>query len=165
MPQGTVCIVNAGEVHEGWQATDGGWDYRMLYISPEALEKAASLSSILARQTRCWTLCPRSSWYARLGGPTLRAASIDDNVAGRNGSNAAGRERGDSAVVICTVCLGDPGLAGTGRHYAGPVRGTGREALAGGTASHIGRARETLVAAGHGGGLSHVARHLRPPIP
>ncbi|AHB76349.1 MULTISPECIES: AraC family transcriptional regulator [Pandoraea] len=32
MPQGTICVINPGSIHEGRPAIDGGWDYRMAYI-------------------------------------------------------------------------------------------------------------------------------------
>ncbi|KWA30747.1 hypothetical protein WL27_26155 [Burkholderia multivorans] len=32
MPQGTICVINPGDVHEGKPATEEGWDYRMAYI-------------------------------------------------------------------------------------------------------------------------------------
>ncbi|MBB3009834.1 MULTISPECIES: AraC family transcriptional regulator [Cupriavidus] len=41
MPQGTICVVNPGAVHEGGPATEAGWDYRMVYIP------TASMASVL----------------------------------------------------------------------------------------------------------------------
>jgi AraC-like DNA-binding protein len=41
MREGTICIVNPGQVHEGRPATDEGWDYRMIYIP------TASVSTLL----------------------------------------------------------------------------------------------------------------------
>ncbi|WP_174981328.1 AraC family transcriptional regulator [Pandoraea capi] len=32
MPEGTICAINPGSVHEGRPAIEGGWDYRMAYI-------------------------------------------------------------------------------------------------------------------------------------
>jgi AraC-like DNA-binding protein len=40
MPTGTICVVNPGQLHEGRGATEIGWDYRMIYIPPEALARA-----------------------------------------------------------------------------------------------------------------------------
>lgn len=37
MPAGTICLINPGQFHEGRPATDLGWDYRMIYLPPEAL--------------------------------------------------------------------------------------------------------------------------------
>jgi len=37
MPEGTICVVNPGHVHEGRPATDEGWQYRMIYIPTPAL--------------------------------------------------------------------------------------------------------------------------------
>jgi AraC-like DNA-binding protein len=37
MPAGTICLINPGQFHEGRPATDLGWDYRMIYVPPEAL--------------------------------------------------------------------------------------------------------------------------------
>jgi AraC-like DNA-binding protein len=37
MPAGTICVINPGQVHEGGPATDGGWDYRMIYLPRSAL--------------------------------------------------------------------------------------------------------------------------------
>jgi AraC-like DNA-binding protein len=42
MPQGTICVINPGQFHEGRPAVDGGWDYRMAYIP------AADLLRLLA---------------------------------------------------------------------------------------------------------------------
>jgi AraC-like DNA-binding protein len=38
MPQGKICVINPGAVHEGGPATEEGWDYRMLYIARSNLE-------------------------------------------------------------------------------------------------------------------------------
>ncbi|WP_347555653.1 AraC family transcriptional regulator [Robbsia sp. KACC 23696] len=32
MRQGTICVINPGQFHEGRPAVDGGWDYRMAYL-------------------------------------------------------------------------------------------------------------------------------------
>ncbi|BET11215.1 AraC family transcriptional regulator [Pandoraea sputorum] len=32
MPEGTICVINPGSIHEGKPAIEGGWDYRMAYI-------------------------------------------------------------------------------------------------------------------------------------
>ncbi|WP_250482181.1 AraC family transcriptional regulator [Caballeronia sp. GACF5] len=32
MPQGRMCVINPGQVHEGRPATEEGWDYRMAYV-------------------------------------------------------------------------------------------------------------------------------------
>lgn len=37
MPEGKLCVINPGQFHEGRPATDAGWDYRMIYVSPSAL--------------------------------------------------------------------------------------------------------------------------------
>jgi AraC-like DNA-binding protein len=37
MPQGTICVINPGQVHEGRPGVDGGWDYRMIYLPADAL--------------------------------------------------------------------------------------------------------------------------------
>ncbi|CAG9221833.1 MULTISPECIES: AraC family transcriptional regulator [Paraburkholderia] len=39
MPKGKICVINPGAVHEGGSTTDGGWDYRMIYISRSELER------------------------------------------------------------------------------------------------------------------------------
>jgi AraC-like DNA-binding protein len=40
MPQGTICVINPGQMHEGRPATDVGWDYRMVYLSAGGLTAA-----------------------------------------------------------------------------------------------------------------------------
>ena len=40
MPEGTICVINPGHLHEGRAATEVGWDYRMSYISPQDLNAA-----------------------------------------------------------------------------------------------------------------------------
>jgi len=40
MPEGTICVINPGHLHEGRGATEVGWDYRMIYISPQDLNAA-----------------------------------------------------------------------------------------------------------------------------
>lgn len=40
MPQGTLCAINPGEVHEGRAGDDGGWQYRMFYPSTELVGRA-----------------------------------------------------------------------------------------------------------------------------
>jgi AraC-like DNA-binding protein len=37
MPAGTICVINRGQLHEGRGATEIGWDYRMIYVPPEAV--------------------------------------------------------------------------------------------------------------------------------
>lgn len=37
MSQGTICVINPGQVHEGRPAIDGGWDYRMIYLPADEL--------------------------------------------------------------------------------------------------------------------------------
>jgi AraC-like DNA-binding protein len=37
MPEGTICVVNPGQVHEGRPATADGWEYRMIYVSADTL--------------------------------------------------------------------------------------------------------------------------------
>jgi AraC-like DNA-binding protein len=37
MPAGTICVINPGQFHEGSQFSEIGWDYRMIYISPDDL--------------------------------------------------------------------------------------------------------------------------------
>ncbi|AMM17698.1 MAG: AraC family transcriptional regulator [Pseudomonadota bacterium] len=37
MPAGTICVINPGQFHEGGPATEGGWDYRMIYLPRSAL--------------------------------------------------------------------------------------------------------------------------------
>jgi AraC-like DNA-binding protein len=32
MPESTICVINAGQVHEGRPANEAGWDYRMIYM-------------------------------------------------------------------------------------------------------------------------------------
>jgi AraC-like DNA-binding protein len=38
MPEGKICVINPGAVHEGGPATEAGWDYRMIYIPRPSLE-------------------------------------------------------------------------------------------------------------------------------
>ncbi len=38
MPEGKICVINPGHLHEGRGATEAGWDYRMIYISPQDLD-------------------------------------------------------------------------------------------------------------------------------
>lgn len=49
MPEGTLCTINPGVVHEGRPATDQGWRYRMFYPSPalvsDALEEPRARAS------------------------------------------------------------------------------------------------------------------------
>jgi len=40
MPEGKICVINPGHLHEGRGATEVGWDYRMIYISPQDLNAA-----------------------------------------------------------------------------------------------------------------------------
>ncbi|WP_158902295.1 AraC family transcriptional regulator [Burkholderia sp. L27(2015)] len=40
MPEGKICVINPGHLHEGRGATELGWDYRMIYISPQDLNAA-----------------------------------------------------------------------------------------------------------------------------
>ena len=40
MPEGKICVINPGHLHEGRGATEVGWDYRMIYISPQDLNVA-----------------------------------------------------------------------------------------------------------------------------
>lgn len=40
MPQGTICIINPGQMHEGRPASDIGWDYRMIYVPTAGLAAA-----------------------------------------------------------------------------------------------------------------------------
>jgi len=40
MPEGKICVINPGHLHEGRGATEVGWDYRMIYISPRDLNAA-----------------------------------------------------------------------------------------------------------------------------
>jgi len=37
MPEGTICVINPGHLHEGRPATEAGWDYRMVYIPTTGL--------------------------------------------------------------------------------------------------------------------------------
>ncbi|WP_459624146.1 AraC family transcriptional regulator [Burkholderia sp. 3C] len=37
MPQGAICVINPGQLHEGRPAVEGGWDYRMVYVSTSGL--------------------------------------------------------------------------------------------------------------------------------
>jgi AraC-like DNA-binding protein len=37
MPEGTICVINPGHLHEGRPATEAGWDYRMLYMPTAGL--------------------------------------------------------------------------------------------------------------------------------
>ncbi|MEX3813932.1 AraC family ligand binding domain-containing protein [Paraburkholderia sp. BR13439] len=37
MPEGTICVINPGHLHEGRPATEGGWDYRMIYMPATGL--------------------------------------------------------------------------------------------------------------------------------
>jgi AraC-like DNA-binding protein len=41
-PQGSLVVINPGEVHTGSAAVEGGWSYRMLYPDPALLQQAAS---------------------------------------------------------------------------------------------------------------------------
>jgi len=43
MPAGTICVINAGQLHEGREVTEAGWDYRMMYISPGDLKAMLSV--------------------------------------------------------------------------------------------------------------------------
>lgn len=40
MPEGTLCVINPGVVHEGCAGSDGGWRYRMFYPSRELVARA-----------------------------------------------------------------------------------------------------------------------------
>jgi AraC-like DNA-binding protein len=40
MPEGTLCAINPGVVHEGRPATERGWRYRMFYPSPALVANA-----------------------------------------------------------------------------------------------------------------------------
>lgn len=40
MPEGTLCVINPGMVHEGSSGSDGGWRYRMFYPSPGLIARA-----------------------------------------------------------------------------------------------------------------------------
>ena len=40
MPEGTLCAINPGVVHEGLPATERGWRYRMFYPSPALVANA-----------------------------------------------------------------------------------------------------------------------------
>ncbi|NNB92881.1 AraC family transcriptional regulator [Corallococcus exiguus] len=40
MPEGTLCVINPGMVHEGNCGVDGGWRYRMFYPSPTLVLRA-----------------------------------------------------------------------------------------------------------------------------
>ena len=40
MPEGKICVINPGHLHEGRGATEVGWDYRMIYISRQDLNAA-----------------------------------------------------------------------------------------------------------------------------
>jgi AraC-like DNA-binding protein len=40
MPEGTICVINPGQLHEGRPATEDGWEYRMIYVSTETLSSA-----------------------------------------------------------------------------------------------------------------------------
>ena len=42
MPEGTVCILNPGEVHTGHAFDQAGWAYRMLYPDAKLLQQIAS---------------------------------------------------------------------------------------------------------------------------
>jgi AraC-like DNA-binding protein len=44
MPEGTICVINPGQVHEGRPAAEGGWDYRMIYIP------ASNVASLLEEE-------------------------------------------------------------------------------------------------------------------
>lgn len=51
MPQGRMCVINPGQVHEGRPATEEGWDYRMVYVSAEGLFRALGESGATAART------------------------------------------------------------------------------------------------------------------
>ena len=42
MPEGTVCVLNPGEVHTGRAVNQNGWTYRMLYPNAEVLRQIAT---------------------------------------------------------------------------------------------------------------------------
>jgi AraC-like DNA-binding protein len=42
MPEGTVCVLNPGEVHTGYAFHQTGWTYRMLYPDAKLLQQIAS---------------------------------------------------------------------------------------------------------------------------
>jgi hypothetical protein len=37
MPQGTICVINPGQLHEGRPATEAEWEYRMVYMPTTGL--------------------------------------------------------------------------------------------------------------------------------
>jgi AraC-like DNA-binding protein len=43
MPQGSLCVINPGVVHEGRAGVEGGWTYRMFYPSEDLVRRALSI--------------------------------------------------------------------------------------------------------------------------
>lgn len=37
MPEGSIGVINPGDVHEGRPANGEGWDYRMIYLAPQVI--------------------------------------------------------------------------------------------------------------------------------
>ncbi len=44
MPEGTLCVINPGVVHEGRAGLEGGWSYRMFYPSPQLVARALDIN-------------------------------------------------------------------------------------------------------------------------